>query len=248
MSFELVAVNSSPNDKIPDAELTGNAMRVARDYIHTYLPNQFETSFTFEVNVSKRNDAYTVRLYSNFDIDDENVDVCMFKIKPCIYRRFAEKFITKCQDLFNKNARFLKINSLYQGLDTLVWNGQYRFETIDDPTFSEVLVNKWLLLLRNNVRDAQQSHIRIKEEQPQIVFNMIAENELGIEKKKMYETNDGVWAGTSDKQKKFENCTLLKEGDYKPNRVLITNCWRMEDWPDHMEKQRNFFDALSEDD
>ena len=53
----------------------------------------------------------------------------------------------------------------------------------------------------------------------------------------MYETNDGVWAGTSDRQKKFENCTLLKEGDYKPNRVLITNCWRMEDWPDHMEKQ-----------
>ena len=74
------------------------------------------------------NNAYRVRLDSTFDSDKEDFDVYMFKISPCVHRRFAEKFIKECRNLFNSNATWLNLNSIYEGLDTQEWwNGQYEY-------------------------------------------------------------------------------------------------------------------------
>ena len=99
------------------------------------------------------------------------------------------------------------------------WDGTYAFTATD-----EILVNKWLKVLKTNVTYTEQAHRSRGEPLKQIVFQLIdgATREFKT-------TNDGEWNGTSDRFKKFSKCTSLGKGSDTSNEIRITNCQRIED-------------------
>lgn len=233
MSFELISVEpKKKNVERPLIDSTvGDAMRVVRDHVLSHS-SQFEVSFTFCVTVEKISNAYEVLLVSEFDVDD------YLRVCSCVYRRFAEKFIMDCRVLFEKNPNILK--SKEEGVDLFNWNGTYRFKTRSVDS-SEILVNKWLYKLRENLRIAQP-HILPSEEKPQIIFELKDGNSV----KKM-KTNDNRWSRpASDKYKKFDLCDQLQDVIDIKNSVSIKNCVRIEDFPNIQNQQQAFFSSLSD--